>query len=1111
MRNNIRTVELRVALFACLIVFLVLASPANAQILYGSLVGNVTDSSGAAIPGANVKITNTDNGQEWNLTTNEVGIYTLQSVNPGTYSVTVSAQGFKPFTKTDILLRAGDTVRADATLTIGPVTESVVVSAQQVVLQTDTVDVRDEVQTKELEDIPAAIDRNYQSLLVTMPGFLPPDSAGTNFNAPGSQVSYSPNGTNSYQVTYANDGAVSRHGWFQGQPDYVPTIEAIESVSVSSGTHDAEQGYAGTTAVKVQMKSGTNEMHGSAFWFHNNQHLKARPYFSAPGDNPKNIVNQAGGTIGGPIKKNKLFYFGSYEGTFDRASQFSIATVPTAAMRAGDLSDSSTTIYDPMSAGPGGKNRDPFPGNVIPGNRISPVAQKVIDLIPPVNYGVPGASVNNYYASGPRSFDRSKVDAKLTWNAHDKLTVNARFGFLYFNGHGPTRYGRLEGNKIGNKSGYSGTWDGWQTSQTYSAVYTVTPNVVIDGYFALSAKKLDALPPFLDENLGRDFLGIPGTNGPNTDYGGWPRLQISGYTNFGRGSNSQPSTDQSNSNQLAGNLAWIKGKHNLRFGGDFIRMVLERYEPKGHPGQFYFKNGVTQLKGQKASQFNGWASFLLGLPQEIGKMGIWESANSVSPTYSLYARDRWQATRRLTVTLGLRWEYYPPPTRLRGKGFPIYNTATNEMTLCGWGSISVDACGFHSNKRGFAPNVGLAYRLTDSFVMRAGYAISWDPSNVARDSAKWFPASTRWALAGDSSYDYASSIEDGLPEINPPDIGNGVIDLPHNFEIGMFDRDFRRQYIQSWNLMLEKNFGGGWVGEIGYVANRGRGLPARWDFNYSTIGGGNKSRVLYAPFGHTSRMRITTNLGMNSQFDSLQSSLQKRFSHGYMLRLTYTWRRAFFDRFQGYPNPLYWYMGKHNPNSTDVPHGLAASFAAELPFGRAKKWANRGVGAALLGGWQVNGLLSCFQGRRFPVTASGSSLNAPGHTQHADQVKPKVEVYGDPNMWFDPLAYAPVTEPRFGNSGYNQLRGPGYVNLDLSVFRTFKLTERFNLQFRAEAYNATNTPHFNNPGHNINNLRLNPDGTIKNLNGFAQVTKVKGSMRDGIDERMFKFAIRLTF
>jgi len=1086
---------------------------------YAHVSGFVLDGSHSGVPGALIALVNTEKRIVRTVFSNAFGYYSVPTVEPGNYRVTVQKRGFRPLTHEGIRLEARKASVYDFVLDVARLAQTIEVRATPLIatehgilsVQNTAPAIHFVIPSRQVRDLPAPLSRNYQGLLVTLPGFLPPDSGGLNFNNPSRSMSYSPNGSGSHLLTWATDGAVSRNAWFQGQADYVPTLESVEAVNVTSGTMGAEQGYAGTTAVNVQTKSGTNERHGSAFWFHENQHLKARPYFLPAGQRQtKQIVNQAGGTLGGPLVRNRLFYFASYESTSNRTSVFSLAAVPTAGMRVGDMSESATTIYDPMTGQARGRGRYPFPGNRIPGSRISPVIRKVVELIPQSNFGDPSASVNNYYASGPWAFDRNQLDSKFNWNAWDRLQLNARFGFLQFHGSGPTRYGRLEGNKIGAKSGYSGVWEGWQTSMTYSAVYTVSPQMVLDGHFAYAGKELNALPPFLDENLGRNFLGIPGTNGPTSDYGGWPRLQISGYTTFGRGSNSQPSVDRSRSRQIAANLAWTRGGHNLRFGFDSIWAILERAEPVGSPGEFYFTNGVTQLKGEKASHYNGFASFLLGLPQNVTKRRIWNTGNSMSPTYSLYLRDRWQTARKLTLTFGLRWDYFPPPRHLDGTGFPTYNAATNEMTFCGYGDIPVAACGFQASKRQFSPRAGIAYRLTDSLVVRAGYGITWDPSNVARDSVKWFPASTTWSLAGDTNFDYVSRIEDGLPELSPPDLGSGVIELPRNFQVGIFDPHFRRQYIQSWNFILEKSFGRDWVGQVGYVANRGRRRPWRWDFNYSEIGGGNKSRVLYQPWGHTAAMKMTTSHGFNSQFDSLQATLEKRFSAGFMARLSYTFRRQFQDR-NAYPNPAYWGLGKHTQSDADRPHGFSASFAMEPPFGRGKRWATRGTRSALLGGWQMNALLSAFSGIRFPVKASGSSLNAPGHPQHADQVKPAVAQYRDPDLWFDPLAYAPVTEERFGNSGWAQLGGPNYVNLDLGLFRTFKLSERLNLQFRAEAFNATNTPHFNLPGNNVNNLQLNPDGTIKNLNGFGQITRIRGQMRDGVDERVFRFGLRLSF
>ncbi len=1082
---------------------------AYAQIIFGSLVGNVTDASESAIAGATVAITNTQTEQQWTLSTNESGTWTLRSINPGIYRVEVSSPGFKSFTRTAIQVHAGATVRADARLAVGDVAEKIEVSARAVVLQTDSVEVRDEINAEEIEVMPLALNRNYQGMIATLPGWLPAESGGADTNNPAGSMSVAASGSTVEQTTYRTDGAVSKQAWFQGRPDEVPNADSIEAVNVSSGTFDAEQGFVGAGAVNVQLKSGTNAMHGTLYGYHSDNSLKARPYFLPPSEEQSKLIyNQFGGTLGGPIKRDKLFYFVSYDSTFDRATMGIKTSVPSVLMRQGNFSESSAAIFDPLTGQPGGAGRIAFPGNVIPADRLSPIMAKVVEKIPMPNLGDPDSSQNNYWAAGPWSYDRHKIDTKVTWNATDRLNINGRVSYLDYSNAIPARFGELGGNPIDTR-GAAGTAHGWVASQTYSAVYTVSPTFLLDGYYANSSKDMLYEPRGLDENLGLDYLGIPGTNGASRFDGGWPRLQATGYGNFG--SAVQPIRDTSGSHQFALNASMIRGSHDIRFGFDSVFTLLDRGEPMGDPGHFYFTANVTGRPGVTTNYFNTFATFMLGLPQSVSKTAVWDTGNARSGNYSFYIRDRWAVTRKLTITPGLRWDYFSTPTRKGGRGFPQYDPETNQTIFCGWGDVSPDSCGYAMSKRLFGPRFGFAYRPTGDLVIRGGYGISFNPMNLARNAVQWFPTTTSWSQAGNTGYDYVFPIAQGLPSLEPPDLLKGTVTTLPGVHVESFDPKFRRPYIQSWNLMVQKAVGGGWVAEAGYVASRTRHMSARWDFNYSTIGGGNQSRVLYPRWGLGTALQITTDVGGNSQHDSFQASLNKRFSQGYMARFSYTHARYFFDAFPAYPNPEYRGQGKHVPNADDRPHVFSTVFTAELPFGKRKRFLQEGVGSKVLGGWQVAGVYSFASGPRFTVTANAASLNAPGHQQRADLVKPEVKITGSPDSWFDATAFRPVNEARFGTSGMFQLRAPFLSNLDLSVIRNFDLTERFKLQFRAEAMNATNTPHFGTPNNNVNNAQWNVDGTLRSLGDFTTITSLRKTGRGALDERTFKFGLRLSF
>ena len=1093
--------------------FFAIAPEAAAQALSGTLVGNITDASGAALPRATVTAVNIGTGAELRVTTNEEGQYSLASLPPGSYEVTVSAPGFQTVRLRGITANANATVRADAKLQLGQVAETVEVSAEASALQTDSAVVRNEIRSTELQNVPVPVGRNYQNLLVTVPGISPPQDAHSISANPSRALQMNSNGTTAQSTAVRVDGAVSWNSWLPHIAGYVPALESIETVNVESGSFEADLGFAGGAAVNVQIKSGTNDVHGSGFWYHNNQHMKARPYFlpANQGQN-KRILNQYGGTVGGPIKTNKAFFFLSYEGTPDRQSSFRLANVPTDLMRQGNFSQSPQPIYDPLSGDANGRNRTVFPNNTIPADRISPAARRIAELTPAPNVGAPGALGANYFANGAFAFDRHTLDTKFTFQPVDRLNLTARFSYLDWSFTNPPQFGELGGRGIENRGLYEGAGFGNTLSMTYSAIYTVSPNLVIDGYYGSTMIKNSVESIRMEENLGRDFLGIPGTNGNSRDDGGWPGFVVQGFDAFGRANNNSPWSLRLPQAQYVANATWTRGKHDIKFGWNGLAVEIESMEPSGNPGFFNFNRGVTgraaspEAPASVTNDYNAYAAFLLGMPSSIEKRIRTEPGTAKNMSNSLYVGDRWRATSKLTVTMGLRWEYYGVPVRSGNRGLEIYNFNTNELSLCGVGSLPQN-CGFNLGNKYFAPRLGIAYRLTDTFVIRTGYGITWDPVNLARNAAVTYPVIATVTIPGANEYTPAGTLTAGIPAIPPIDLGNGVIDTPKSVALELTDPNFRRSYIQSWNFMLEKQLGSDWTAEAGYVATRQLHMQNRWNANYGFIGGGTASMVLNQRFGRNAVTNFFSDAGgFRSYYDSLQSSLAKRFSKGYLVKLGYTWSKALgpvgnANGVDGYANnnPAYWHLIEKAPMSYDRPHNFNVSFSAELPFGRGKALLSEGIGGAILGGWQINSLLTAYSGAPFTVTADAASLNAPGNTQTADLIKPEVEMVGRRERWFDTSAYAPVTQARFGTSGHNQLRGPGMVNLDASVFRAFAITEQVRLQFRAELFNVTNTPHFANPNSNVSG------------SNFGVITTVANTGREGIDERLFRVGLRLSF
>jgi len=866
------------------------------------------------------------------------------------------------------------------------------------------------------------------------------------------------------------------------------------------------------------VKSGTNQIHGSAFEYNFNNGMIARPFFlPVTSPNPKSILNNWGGTLGGPIKKNKLFYFVSYDGNFTRQNASGYYTVPTAAIRSGDMSADPTAIYDPSTGTASGTGRTPFPGNIIPAGRISPIAQKIANLTPLPN--VPGNLLaNNYFADGPYKQNRDTTDAKVTYNATDKLNFGVRFGWLHYYMDDPPAFGAIGGPQLGSTGGAEGIGSGNVFSNTATVNYVVSPRFVIDGYFGYTLQDSNQEPPGLNQNVGLQLLGIPGTNGSNPAEGGWPAFSISSYTALGNQS-TVPFYFHNGNYQYVANGNWTNGSHTIRFGVDTLRKELNMFqELNAASGSFSFSNGTTGLSGGPVqNQYNSYASFLLGLASTISKGE--ENGNNLSSEwfYSLYVQDKWQVARKLTLSYGLRWEYFAPPVG----DMQRYNAANNTMSVCGSSAVPSSDCGTSFSKRLFAPRLGLAYRPSEGFVIRAGFGISYDPFFIGQQILRVYPNQISYSVSGANSFQPITTLADGIPPQTFPSIGNGIIPVPSGISLNSMGDNYTRSYIMSWNVMLEKQLKWGFVGQAGYVATRQ--VHQQYEININSgnvLGAGTAGQPLNQLFGRTATTNFFEPYG-HSHYDALQATLGRRFAGGYQIRASYSFSKAISlccaDKEDAGPSitiPGYDRLNR-SVQPFDRTQVFTFSGIAELPLGRGKRWLNQGrVATALVSGWQLNGLLNCYTGLPFTVTGSSTSLNAPGNTQTSDQIKPAVATLGGVGpgqSFFDPLAYASVTQVRFGTSGFDVLRGPGQINLDAAIFRTFRVNERVHVQFRAQAFNAANTPHFSNPGSNVGSLVLNPNGTINNLGGFTVISGTTGNGREGVDQRAFQLALRVGF
>ena len=651
---------------------------------------------------------------------------------------------------------------------------------------------------------------------------------------------------------------------------------------------------------------------------------------------------------------------------------------------------------------------------------------------------------------------------------------------------------------------------------------------MIDATFGVTQAHQFLFPTQANVKYGLDVLGIPGTNVGNLPGQAACRSSPSAMEPITVGPTfgySYPPLEYKDPIfEYAANVTKVLGSHNIRFGEDIRRIHINHTEIPGDA--FFFTGGLTSLNASGApapNDYNGVGDFLLGLPQNTNASYQSALVTIREWDFGLYARDQWQVSHKWTVNYGVRWEHYPVPTSVT-KSFAYNNLQSNPnnptLAICGVNGVAGD-CGISVSWKLFAPSIGVAFRPTETTVIRAGYAVSPIQYSMGHPVVLNYPSIVEGVYNGTNSFALSSSgtLAQGLPTIATPSLANGIVPIP--FGVGNVNTDaknYNRGYVQSDNLTLQQDLSHGFIWEIGYVGTHvvNNSALGGVNINYGQVGGGSKSQP-FAQYGITGKVSVYG--PQHTPYDlynALQTSIQKRMANGLSMQAAYTWAKDI----QGGPLstgiliPQYQHLNRSLTPSDRTQNFILAS-TYQLPFGANKMWANHGIGAAVLGGWSVNGIFSHVSGLPFTPTASGASCNCPGNSQRANRVKANVAKGSVPHTsldgssWFDPSAFAPVTTAAFGTAGYYSLRGPGATNLDASVFRNFQIWERLQMQFRAESFNVTNTPHFGNPASNVSSASMK-NGVITSLNGYSQITSLNPLGRL-IDPRYFRFGVRFTF
>ena len=1133
-------------------VLLLFAGAAKAQVLYGSLTGNVTDASSAPIPGAKIEAANVGTGIATQAVTDVRGVYLINELQPGIYRVAISAGGFATVVQENVRVDANTERRADVQLQVARVNQQITVTAAAEALQTDRTDVKSQLGTTQVTSLPLGNDRNFQTLYVLVPGAAPPFTSHSFAGNPTQSLAlHISGGSDTANITLI-DGSIDTNYWEQNLIAYVPPEEAIEAVNIVTTGFDAEQGNANGSVTNVTIKSGTNALHGSAFEYNTISALQSRNFFVYTAKIPKYVLNQFGVSLGGPIKKNKLFFFADWERY--RLSELGTATtsIPSAAMIGGDFSaaipagtNCNTTpvagcIFDPTTGNADGTGRTAFPNNKIPPGEISAASASLAALLPPPNYGpTPNVPATNFLSAGDLLFHRDSVDLKINYLPSERSMFFARYSAEPTYVFDPQQLGKAGGAALGSVS-QPGNAYGLTQNASVGWTYTFSPRLLLDANVGYTRPRYSAQ----NTDIGTNYSSIiTGTGGSNPLQGGIPNFQLTSLSTLGNSAVSNPFLFRDNQYTFAANLSWIKGAHNFRFGGDIDRYDMNRFQGQldyGVRGGFTFSGGVTSLKASPGgtapatSEYNSWADFLLGLPQSLGKDYVYLNPSTTREwEFAAYARDNWQVTKKLSINYGGRWEYYPIAT-VSHYGSANFNWVTDTAYLGGVGGVPSNAY-MTTGPGQLEPRLGIAYRLTEKTVLRTGYGMSSDP--YAMNYMAWvYPAVISQQIPGANSYTpggYIGSstgptgtwsgptvpggLTAGIPAFPFPSLSAGKYTLPSYLGTYGYPNKYNRGYEEAWDFMVQHEFGHNFNAQVGYVGNHMVREAEFINMNAPGPGGGSHGAPLWAQFGNASAMTINGPFSGGS-YNALQAQLTRRVANS-LVGVNYTFSKTIDnDDTEANTNVTWAYYQDLARNKAlagfDQTHNFQLFAVYNSPFGKGQHWVTTGVGAKILGGWNFSPVLSRESGTPFSVTSSGSSLNAPGNTQTADQVKPQVAILGGhgPNEpYFDPMAFAPVTAVRFGTSGRDIVRGPGLFNINASLVRDFDLTERFKLQFRAEAYGLTNTPIFANPGATVSNAKF-ANGAVTSYGGYDIISSTVAPIT-GYDnaDRQIRFALKMVF
>ncbi|HWR50010.1 MAG TPA: carboxypeptidase regulatory-like domain-containing protein [Bryobacteraceae bacterium] len=1074
-----------------------LAVSAAGQTITGSITGTVTDPSGAVVTNAKVTAINAATGVTSEAVTNEAGVYRLQFLRVGNYNLAVETTGFKKFSGGPFGLEVNQVARVDVKLEIGNTSETVEVTSVAPILQTETTATGDTITSQKLSSLPLN-GRNFATMTLLIPGAIStsPGAMNTSGRFQGSGSRPQVNGNREQTNNFLLDG-VDVNDSIDNRIGYQPNVDALEEVRVLTGNGGGEFGNVGGASVIMTLKGGSNEFHGNVFEFFRNEKLDANGFFRNRNANTarrngfhRNIF---GGTFGGPIVRNKAFFFVDYEGTEQRTSGPASASVAPATWRNGDLSQflgQNQIIRDPDTG-------EPFSGNIIPAARIGPVARALFsntELYPLPNQAGTGALgvTGNYGASTRSKLRNHQADAKVDWRLSDKDNLMGRWSI-----------GRYESGTSQQPLAVQipGITEGPTTSAVVNWTRSFSPRLVNDARISFSRIVID--------DSVSDWSGLLGTNGNQTlgISGGQPIAGLSQIA-FGTGLTEPGSTGNVSStadNKFQGQtfLTYTTGGHLLKFGGQLVRMQQNRFYA-GNNGVL----GVFRFNGTYTGG-NAFADFLLnkmagkGRGDVAGKWGHrhWRNA--------LFFQDDWKVKPSLTLNLGVRWEYISPIYEVADRQVNI-NTFTGQL-LYADADTEFGRALYDPYWKSFMPNIGFAWTppgFNNRFVIRAGYRFSTFLEGTGANLR--LPLNPPFFAESDVTFDSRSpgDIRVGFSDLA---VVRPTLDSPRTaaapqLQGRAWDLNLRPQFTNQFNFTAEYMLSPSTSVTGAYVGQRGTHLVVPHEANQPLPGTGpfntwaplNDRRPLARLLPNVSNIALTESSG-TMWYNSFQLSARQRTSHGFEFLTAYTFSKTLSDNLGYYgcggvnSDGAYWQnaydrRANYGPACFDARHNFTVGGLYEVPVGRGKAIApSSRVLDLIAGGWNINYFLSAHSG--FPVT-----INAPAHQNNTGQsvrgnvranyYRPLPDRSRTVDRWFGPVdtlfctangvdngtcSYGLPALGQFGSAGVGTERMPGFFNLDFSIGKKFHVTERQYFDFRAEAFNALNFVSWGAPARDITN------------------------------------------